>query len=309
MSLVIRPLDESDLEAADRIFRLAFGRFVGHPDPSQMFGDRDMIRTRWREAPEAAIGAYLDGVLVGSNFAAGWGSVGFFGPLTIHPDHWGQGIASPLIRAALDLFSAWGTEDVGLFTFPQSPMHVGLYQKFGFWPRFLTVVLSKPAAPTSPPQGCALDPEDGTVPDEDLRDLCGAIHPGLDVGREVVAVRRQGLGQVVTLREDGALVGLAVCHLGPGTEAGGDSCYVKFGGVRPGPDAGPRFDRLLASCEWLAASRGIGRLALGINTACHDAYLRALARGFRNEFHGVAMHRDDRPGFCRPDAHVIADWR
>ncbi len=278
MTHTIRTLDESDLEAADRILRLAFGRFVGHPDPPQMFGDTGTIRTRWREAPRRRSGPTATACSWGSNFATGWGSVGFFGPLSVHPDHWGQGIASPLIGAVLDLFSAWGTETEGLFTFPRGPLHIGLYQKFGFWPRFLTAILSKAASPMDRPPGCAPDPEDGAVPDEESRDLCGAIHPGLDVGREIVAVRRQGLGQVVALREDGALVGLAVCHLGPGTEAGSDTVFVKFGGVRPGPDAGPRFDRLLAACEWLAATRGMGRVVLGINTACRDAYLRAGPR-------------------------------
>ena len=33
-----------------------------------------------------------NGKLIGSNFIANWGSVGFFGPLTIHPDYWGKGI-------------------------------------------------------------------------------------------------------------------------------------------------------------------------------------------------------------------------
>jgi hypothetical protein len=33
------------------------------------------------------------------------------------------------------------------------------------------------------------------------------------------------------------------------------------------------------------------------------------ASGFRSDFQGVAMHRDNRPGFSRPDAYVIDDWR
>ena len=41
----------------------------------------------------------------------------------------------------------WHTKHAGLFTFAQSAKHVGLYQKFGFWPRFLTMVMSKPISP------------------------------------------------------------------------------------------------------------------------------------------------------------------
>src|SRR2546422_11558182 len=32
-------------------------------------------------------------------------------------------------------------------SFPHSPKHVALYQKFGFWPQALTAVMSKPVEP------------------------------------------------------------------------------------------------------------------------------------------------------------------
>ncbi len=43
----------------------------------------------------------------------------------------------------MDIFEKWGVREAGLFTFAHSPKHIGLYQKFGFWPRFLTAVMSK----------------------------------------------------------------------------------------------------------------------------------------------------------------------
>jgi hypothetical protein len=45
--VTIRPLRADDLETADRIFRLAFGTFVGLPDPMQFAGDSDWVRARW----------------------------------------------------------------------------------------------------------------------------------------------------------------------------------------------------------------------------------------------------------------------
>ena len=38
-SVSIRPLKENELEEADRIFRLAFGTFLGLPDPSGSLSD------------------------------------------------------------------------------------------------------------------------------------------------------------------------------------------------------------------------------------------------------------------------------
>ena len=149
MDITIRPLDEHDLPEAERIFRLAFGTFLGLPDPMSFMGDADLVSTRWRSDPAAALGAYVDGALVGSNFATNWGSFGFFGPLTVRPDLWDKGIAQRLLAATIRLFGKWGTRQAGLFTFPQSPKHLALYQKFDFWPQYLTPVMSKPVGPVN----------------------------------------------------------------------------------------------------------------------------------------------------------------
>jgi GNAT superfamily N-acetyltransferase len=144
MNISIRPLKENDLSEADYIFRLAFGTFLGLSDPMAIFRDADYIRTRFHSDPLAAYAAETaDGKLIGSNFTANWGSVGFFGPLTIHPDYWSQGVAKRLIEPTTQLFSKWNTKLAGLFTFANSPKHISLYQKFDFWPRFLTAIVSK----------------------------------------------------------------------------------------------------------------------------------------------------------------------
>src|SRR5438067_1016575 len=80
--VVIRPLTEADLADADRVFRVAFGTFLGVPEPRQFFGDAEFVRTRWRSGNDAAFAAVREDRLVGSNFGTNWGSVGFFGPLT-----------------------------------------------------------------------------------------------------------------------------------------------------------------------------------------------------------------------------------
>jgi hypothetical protein len=74
----VRLLAAEDLDEADRICRVAFGTFVGVPRPERFFGDADLVRTRWQADPGAALAAELDGRVAGSNFAANWGSVGFF---------------------------------------------------------------------------------------------------------------------------------------------------------------------------------------------------------------------------------------
>src|ERR1700744_2925467 len=124
-AVTIRPLLEADLDAADRVMRLAFGTFLKVPDPSQFMGDIDFVPTRWKANPSAAFCAEVGGVVVGSVFVGNWGSVGFFGPLTVHPDFWDSGVAQLLMKQVMECFERWGVGFMGLFTFATSLKHIG----------------------------------------------------------------------------------------------------------------------------------------------------------------------------------------
>lgn len=313
MDISIRALEERELDDAERIFRLAFGTFIGLPDPLQFSGDCAYVRTRWLGDPSASFAALGDGELLGSNFAAHWGSFGSFGPLTVRPELWEQGVAKRLLVATIDRFDSWGLTHAGLFTFAQSAKHVGLYQRFGFYPRFLTAVMRK-AVTQSAGSGRA---ELFSASSEAARDVhladCSAItstlFDGLDVASEIRSVQSQALGDTILLLDGNRLQGFAVCHVGSCTEAGSGVCYAKFGAVRPGPGAAGDFERLLDACERFAAARGVAQLVAGVNTAREGAYRSMLGRGFRTVQQGVAMQRPNEPGYNRPDVFAIDDWR
>ena len=309
--VLIRPLQEGDLDAADRVMRIAFGTFLGAPDPMMVFGDLDHVRSRFAAEPRWAFAAERDGEVVGSNFATRWGSFGFFGPLTVRFDLWDQGIAGQLMAPIMDLFDQWQVRQAGLFTFPQSPKHIGLYQKFGFWPQYLTPLMERPVTPSGDREYSTysnLSNGDQSSVLSACQDVTNAIFEGLDVGHEVRATAAQALGDTVLLHDDSELVGFAVCHCGAG-EAGSGACFVKFAAVRPGLGAGELFERLLDACESLADKRGLQRMVAGVNVARHDAYRRLLARGYRVWLEGVIMQRPNDPGYCRPDVYVIDDLR
>lgn len=310
----VRPLGAGDLDRADEIFRVAFGTFFGAPEPETFFGTADYVRTRWAADPQAAFAATVDGEVVASNFAANWGSVGFFGPLTVRPDLWDQGVGRRLMEPVMECFATWENRHMGLFTFSESPKHIELYRRYGFWPRFLTAIMKKQVTDSAAVPGRMLYGDLPAAERTDALSLCRtlteAVFEGLNVEREIVATHAQGLGDTVLLQGAGsALDGLAVCHCGAGSEAGEDVCLVKFGAVRPGPGAADRFERLLTACEGLAAERGLGQLDAGTNLAREDAYRRMIDRGFRTWLQGVAMHRPSEPGYSHPDAYVIDDWR
>ncbi len=309
--VVVRPLHEREVDEADRVMRLAFGTFLGAADPAAVFGDAEMVRTRFAAQPSWAFAAEIDGELVGSSFVTRWGSFGFVGPVTVRPDLWDRGIAGRLMQPVVALLDQWQLRQAALFTFPHSPKHIGLYQKFGFWPQFLTPVLERAVVPTGSREcatySCLPDDERPGVVRACQR-VTGAIFEGLDVGHEIRATAAQALGDTVLIHDDSELVGLAVCHLGAG-EAGSGAGFVKFGAVRPGSDAGSVFERLVDACEALVTARGLTRIVLGVNVARRDAYRRLLARGYRVSFEGVIMQRPNEHGYCRPDVYVIDDLR
>ncbi len=142
------------------------------------------------------------------------------------------------------------------------------------------------------------------------REITNAIYEGLDVSVEILSVAGQDLGGTVFVRDGPRLEAFAVCHTGAGSEAGSGVCNVKFGAVRPGPDAGENFDRLLDACEAFGASRGAKRLAAGGNTARIESYRRMLARGMRTETTGLIMETPETaPGYNRAGVYLLDDWR
>jgi hypothetical protein len=146
------------------------------------------------------------------------------------------------VAAAIDRFESWGNRYAGLYTFAQSPKHLALYQKFGFCARFLTAIMNAPASWFSSGANqswCRFADLTAGQKEQALeasRVLTDSLYPGLDLQDEVPAVQALKLGDTVLLWDNpgSQLEGFAVCHCGPRSEAGNDTCYIKFGAVRAG---------------------------------------------------------------------------
>jgi hypothetical protein len=129
------------------------------------------------------------------------------------------------------------------------------------------------------------------------------------VAVEIRAVAAQDLGDTILLWDNDRLMALAVCHVGPGTEAGSDVCYIKFAAVRPDAAAEQVFGDLIDACEEMASAQKVSRLRGGVNTARHEAYRHMLGRGFRTEVQGGVMSRPNEAGYNRSGVYLIDDWR
>jgi predicted N-acetyltransferase YhbS len=307
----ISPLTEDELTAADEVMRAAFAeRFAMRP--GEAFRDQSMLRARLRLHPEGAVVAHVGGEVVGSALALHRGSVAVFGPLSVRPDQQGRGIGRALLAGALERMAVWDAEHTGLFTWSESPGHLALYRTAGFWPRFLSMLMAKPL-----PADAAGDVRTvGSLAGAELdaavaacAELAQAVRPGLDLTADVLGLPRHGWGDTVLLDGDDGPEGFAVCHTGPGSEAGSGQCLAKFAAVRPGPGAAERFGALLEACERFAASRGAFRLEAMADAGRVGACRVLLDRGFVVAFQGVNLHRDALAGYDGPDIWAVDDWR
>jgi GNAT superfamily N-acetyltransferase len=312
VTIEIRSLSENEIEAAERVRRLAFGTMLGLPDPLSFRGDAALLTPRRRAYPDGGFVAVEDGALLGVAMANNWGSLGIFGPVAVDPAQWRRGIARLLLEATMPVFARWDCRLAGLFTFPESVSHVRLYQSAGFWPRHLTAIMGRAVTALSPvPDALSLldNPEDRCDLTAQCAALTDAIFAGLDLTREIDMVVERGLGDVILIAEGSHIAGFAICHSGKGSEAGSESAYVKFACMRSGPSAAQRLTRLIDACCDFAQRRGATQLSAGVSLGRQNAYRLLLELGFRATMNGVAMHRPWIEAYDRPEIFALDDWR
>lgn len=316
-SIQVGPLRKDELQEAGHIVRLAFGTFLGMPNPLEFMGDRDFLAPRWHARNTVVLAARDGRKLIGSNVVTRWGSFGFFGPLTVLPEYWSRGVARQLLAATIRVFNRWGVRQTGLFTFASSPKHVGLYQKFGYWPGYLTALMKyTPVAPhlspsrnnVAPVHLSSLNPRARKLAIAACATLANSINKGLDLSDEIRAVLAQHSGEVILTYGPRALDAFAICLNGEGTEGGAKTCYVKFAAARGGPGARQRFTHLLDATEALAFTRE-AEVEAGVSHACQSAFSCMHSRGYRTATLGVAMHCPQGLGFTREGVYALGDWR
>ena len=149
---------------------------------------------------------------------------------------------------------------------------------------------------------------------ESCYSLTDSIYSGLDLKIEILSVANQKLGDTILLtdnKDNNKLVGIAVCHCGPNTEAGSNTCYIKFGSAVSSEDRSKsaNFNELIGCCEQFAASQGLTKLVGGVNIGNIAAYREMISNGFRTESQGVMMTKNNDPGYHLEDVYAIDDWR
>ena len=313
MSLAIRPLEEADVDAADKVRRLAFGTYFGLPDPLSFSGTARLVENRRGIWPDGALVAEKDGAIVGVAVSSRWGRLGLFGPLAVHPEHWRGGVAHSLLEASMPVFDRWRCGAAALFTFPASLTHIGLYQRYGFWPRSLTAIMNRAVTTPSPvPQAHSLSAM-SAAEQQDAIAQCAALtdrlYAGMDLRDELASAIAHPTSDAIMLIEGSTIAGFVICHFGSRSEADTGVVYAKFAAARPGPNAARDFQRLIDAANDFAHQSGAAKINTGVNTGAMETYRLMIAAGFRAALHGIAMHRPWIDIYDRSDVFALEDWR
>ena len=274
-----------------------------------VFTDWNRIYRREREPlPERTIeelryslsldpdGSYVavaaDGAMVGFILSRTWGRVGWFGTFGVPTQFHGLGIGSSLIERALDYLRG-RCSVVGIETMSESGANIGLYSKMGFVATCPTMILEL-ALIRNGDRFAGVAPDDVELWSElsstgrsravaGVRDISSALLEGLDYSREIQALSSSGLGRTLLSRGgDGRLDGFAILRTSPfRREDNSGRAFIHALGIRPGAVPEDVFDDLLRQIWATATSKGLSRLAVGVNARHQHALGLLLANGFR----------------------------
>jgi GNAT superfamily N-acetyltransferase len=322
----VRRVRKGDLSRIREVLESAFADFYERQlgsRPRQVFGGAQYVHHRWLMEPW---GCYVaeenDSKIVGASIAVCWGSVGLFGPVGVLTPYQNQKVAQGLLKATQAFFDENRVTLQGVATYPYSPKHLVLYQKFGFKPKALVALTGKSLerrelqSPSKPVRGTpqiqrfsAFEESKRKALLVRMRALTGRIYRGLDLTKEIEIVNGLSLGDTLLLEKDRAIVGFAICHVPGASEAPTGALYVKYLAIDPSRRRPELFAQLVAACEDYGIAAGCQRIIAPVYTAYWRAYQSLLASGYQMDMLMIRMKRGNQVEYEREDDLILDDWR
>jgi N-acetylglutamate synthase-like GNAT family acetyltransferase len=322
----IRRVRKGDLSKVRDVMEQAFGDFFERQvgtRPRQVFGGAQYVHHRWLMEPWGCFVAEEgDGKIVGAAVAVMWGTIGLVGPMAVLTNYQNQDIGQQLLTACQEFFDENKATLQGVCTYPYSPKHLILYQKFGYRPKGLVVITGKPLdrreivhATRNAKPGLAirrystLEEAKKKQAMQKIRRMTNAFWRGMDLGKEVEIVDGLTLGDTLLLEKGREVIGFAVCHLPPNSEAPHGCAYVKFLAIDPRQKRPEHLHALLGAVEEMAGAAQLQRVVAPAYTYYWTAYQTLLERGYHVDFTMVRMKRGKQEDYEDPSDLVLDDWR
>src|SRR5574337_1715386 len=246
----IRRVRKGDLSKVRDVIEQAFGDFYERQlgtRPRQAFGGAQYVHHRWLMEPWGCFVAEEgDGKIVGAAVAVMGGTVGLVGPVAVLTNYQNQDIGQQLLTACQEFFDENNATVQGVCTYPYSPKHLILYQKFGYKPKGLVVITGKPldrrelvhaTRAAKPGLGIrrysTLEEAKKKQAMQKIRRITNAFWRGMDLAKEVEIVDGLTLGDTLLLEKGREVIGFAICHLPPNSEAPHGCAYIKYLAIDP----------------------------------------------------------------------------
>jgi len=322
----IRRVRKGDLSKVRDVIEQAFGDFFERQvgtRPRQVFGGAQYVHHRWLMEPWGCFVAEEgEGKIVGAAVAVMWGTVGLVGPIAVLTNYQNQDIGQQLLAACQEFFDENHATLQGLATYPYSPKHLMLYQKFGYRPKGLVVITAKPLdrrqivqATGSSKLGVTVRRYSGLEEVKKkaamlkIRRITNGIWRGMDVGKEVEIVEGLNLGDTLLLEKGREAIGFAIHHTPGVSEAPHGSVYIKFLAIDSRHRRPEYLHTLLGAIEELALAAQLSRVVVPAYTYYWTAYQTLLERGYHIDFTMVRMKRGKQGDHEDPSDLVLDDWR
>ncbi len=322
----VRRVRKGDLARIREVIEAAFADFYERQlgsRPRQVFGGAQYVNHRWLMEPW---GCYVaeenDSKIVGASIAVCWGSVGLFGPVAVLTPYQNQKIAQQLLKASQGFFDENRVTLEGVVTYPYSPKHLVLYQKFGFKPKALVAITGKslerrePPPPARPVRGAPQLYRFSAYEEGKKKNLLGRLravtnklYRGLDLTKEIEIVNGLGLGDTLVLEKDRVVIGFAICHTPGASEAPQGTVYIKYAAIDPARRRPEHFAQLLTAAEEFGVAAGCQRIIAPVYTPYWRAYQTLLASGYQMEMLMIRMKRGKSVDYEREEDFVLDDWR
>jgi hypothetical protein len=211
---------------------------------------------------------------------------------------------------------------LGVATYPFCPSHLIFDQKDGDKPKGLVVVPSQAldrgalGGPKPAPKPVSAVRRYSTLEEarkkqvmQKVRRITNHFWRGLDLSKEIEIVDGLTLGDTLLLEKGREVIGFAVCHLPPNSEAPHGSAYVKLLAIDSAHRKPEHLQALLAGVEDLAAGAQLQRVVVPAYAYYWTAYQTLLERGYHVDFTMVRMKRGKQEDYEDASDLVLDDWR
>jgi len=292
---VVRAMTAGDLPDVAAVTDAAFAAL--HPRGNRAASDGAAVRallfrTRLTADPAGCFVAVSErdpGLVTGALLSVARGTLGWFGPLAVHPQAQHSGVGKRLVAMCVDSWRRRGVRLMGLATFSGSAFHRHFYRQAGFRPSCGSIGFRTRLASTSMPDGIQ---HDGQMPDLSF------LYPGLDISREAAAARACGAGLALTAAD-----GIAIVHLEP-TSQPASMGYVPFLAAA----SRTTFGKLLGAAEHLSRERGKTGLLTRASSASWQTIDALTDRGYQPLELMMRMKAGENPDYDHTSCYYLDSW-